>query len=87
MKAKKMEPLTILASFFAGVLLCGAIPVAYPDERHHTGERIFPGEYESHQAVWMLRPTYENKGGFPSTEPISDMIYGDGFQPTFTYRH
>jgi len=35
---------------------------------------IFPGEYESHQAMWMLWPTYENKAGFPSTDPISDMI-------------
>jgi agmatine deiminase len=35
---------------------------------------IFPGEYESHQAMWMLWPTYENKAGFPSTDPISEMI-------------
>ena len=35
---------------------------------------IFPGEYESHQAMWMLWPVYENKAGFPSTEPISDLI-------------
>jgi Porphyromonas-type peptidyl-arginine deiminase len=38
------------------------------------GEWLFPGEYESHQAMWMLWPTYENKAGFPSTEPMSDMI-------------
>ncbi len=38
------------------------------------GDWVFPGEYESHQAMWMLWPTYENKAGFPSTEPISDMI-------------
>lgn len=25
--------------------------------------------------MWMLWPTYENKAGFPSTEPISDMIH------------
>src|SRR5215475_1834572 len=37
-------------------------------------EWLFPGEYESHQAMWMLWPTYENKAGFPSTDPISDMI-------------
>ncbi len=37
-------------------------------------EWIFPGEYESHQAIWMLWPTYENKAGFPSTEPMADMI-------------
>jgi agmatine deiminase len=37
-------------------------------------EWVFPGEYESHQAMWMLWPTYENKAGFPSTEPIGDMI-------------
>ena len=38
------------------------------------GAWLFPGEYESHQAMWMLWPTYENKAGFPSTEPMSDMI-------------
>ena len=32
---------------------------------------LFPGEYESHQAMWMLWPTFENKAGFPSTEPMS----------------
>ncbi|HKQ73871.1 MAG TPA: agmatine deiminase family protein [Blastocatellia bacterium] len=37
-------------------------------------EWLFPGEFESHQAMWMLWPTYENKAGFPSTDPISDMI-------------
>jgi agmatine deiminase len=35
---------------------------------------LFPGEYESHQAMWMLWPTFENKAGFPSTEPEADMI-------------
>ncbi len=29
---------------------------------------------ESHQAMWMLWPTYENKAGFPSTEVVSDLI-------------
>ena len=33
-------------------------------ERNHD-EWIFPGEYESHEAMWMLWPTYENKAGFP----------------------
>ena len=37
-------------------------------------EWVFPGEYESHQAMWMLWPTFEYKAGFPSTEPIADMI-------------
>ena len=44
------------------------------EDRSGTGEWIFPGEYESHQAIWMLWPTYENKAGFPSTEPMADMI-------------
>jgi agmatine deiminase len=35
---------------------------------------IFPGEYESHEAMWMLWPTYENKAGFPSTTVVSDMV-------------
>ncbi len=35
---------------------------------------IFPGEYESHQAMWMLWPTYENKAGLPSTEVAGDLI-------------
>ena len=38
------------------------------------GGWAFPGEYESHQAMWMMWPTYENKAGFPSSEPMSDMI-------------
>jgi hypothetical protein len=38
------------------------------------GDWVFPGEYESHQAMWMLWPVVENKAGFPSTEPIGDMI-------------
>ncbi len=37
-------------------------------------EWVFPGEYESHQAMWMLWPTFEYKAGFPSTEPMADMI-------------
>ncbi len=35
---------------------------------------VFPGEYESHQAMWMLWPTYVNKAGFPSTGVVSDMV-------------
>ena len=42
-------------------------------ERNHD-EWIFPGEYESHEAMWMLWPTYENKAGFPSTDVVSDLI-------------
>ena len=37
-------------------------------------EWVFPGEFESHEAMWMLWPTYENKAGFPSTEVVSDLI-------------
>lgn len=37
-------------------------------------EWIFPGEFESHEAMWMLWPTYENKAGFLSTEVVSDLI-------------
>jgi agmatine deiminase len=44
------------------------------EERGGSDEWIFPGEYESHQAMWMLWPTYENKAGFPSSEPMADMI-------------
>ncbi|MCM3870971.1 MAG: agmatine deiminase family protein, partial [Pyrinomonadaceae bacterium] len=39
------------------------------------GDWIFPGEYESHQAMWMLWPVFENKAGFPSTEVVSDMVH------------
>jgi agmatine/peptidylarginine deiminase len=39
-----------------------------------SGEWIFPGECESHHAIWMLWPTYENKAGLPSTEPMAEMI-------------
>jgi agmatine deiminase len=51
----------------------GTANANYEDESGD-GEWLFPGEYESHQAMWMLWPTYENKEGFPSTEPISEMI-------------
>ena len=53
------------------LLLCaGASTPAHGTEE----DWIFPGEYESHEAMWMLWPTYENKAGFPSTEPVADMI-------------
>src|SRR5262245_53363206 len=45
------------------------------DSNDRSGEWLFPGEYESHQVMWMLWPTVENKAGFPSTEPVSDMIH------------
>jgi agmatine deiminase len=48
--------------------------VAGSDDMSDANEWLFPGEYESHQAMWMLWPTYENKAGFPSTDPMSDMI-------------
>ena len=40
----------------------------------NSDEWLFPGEHESHQAMWMLWPTYENKAGFPSTEVVNDLI-------------
>jgi agmatine deiminase len=43
-------------------------------EARAQAEWLFPGEYESHQAIWMLWPTYQNKAGFPSTEPMAEMI-------------
>jgi len=43
-------------------------------EMNQSAEWLFPGEFESHQAMWMLWPVFENKAGFPSTEPVSDMI-------------
>jgi agmatine deiminase len=51
--------------------LSGARP---GEEKSDAGEWLFPGEYEGHQALWMLWPVYENKAGFPSTEPMIDMI-------------
>src|SRR5262245_50866070 len=74
-KEKKMKTLTFLASLLVTVLLSGATALADSDEKHDAGEWLFPGEYESHQAMWMLWPTYENKAGFPSTEAIIDMIH------------
>jgi agmatine deiminase len=35
---------------------------------------VFPGEFESHEAMWMLWPVFEYKAGFPCTEPVSDMV-------------
>jgi hypothetical protein len=50
------------------------VSAAAPEDRRDADEWLFPGEYESHQAMWMLWPTYENKAGFPSADPMSDMI-------------
>ena len=36
----------------------------------------FSAEYESHEAVWLSWPVYENKKGLPSTEPMLQMIEG-----------
>ena len=69
-----MKALTSLTCCTVGIWLWGATALAGSTGKHSAGERIFPGEYESHQAIWMLWPTYENKAGFPSTEPMSDMI-------------
>ena len=52
-------------------LWAGSVETASANDN---GAWVFPGEYESHQAMWMLWPTYENKAGFPSTDPMSDMI-------------
>jgi agmatine deiminase len=65
------------------VLALAVVLPAPASTRHHEltaaaaggGEWVFPGEYESHQAMWMLWPTYVNKSGFPSTEVVSDMIH------------
>jgi agmatine deiminase len=51
--------------------LCARPAVGAPED---SGDWRFPGEYESHQAMWMTWPVYENKAGFPSTEPMSEMI-------------
>ena len=45
-----------------------------PASSPHEEDWIFPGEFESHQAMWMLWPTYENKAGLPSTEVTADLI-------------
>lgn len=52
--------------------LSAAAPVASAPDGS-AGDWVFPGEYESHEAMWMLWPTYENKAGFPSTTVVSDM--------------
>ncbi len=63
------------------LFLCVILPVGAPARvddltasHHGSSEWVFPGEYESHQAMWMLWPTYENKAGFPSTDVAADMI-------------
>jgi len=62
------------AVLVAGILILAAGPSPGSDGDRTGGGWIFPGEYESHQAMWMLWPTYENKVGFPSSEPMSEMI-------------
>ena len=62
-----------LSALFLGVLLFGA---SWSRGEGFSGstEWVFPGEYESHQAIWMSWPTFEYKAGFPSTEPMAEMI-------------
>jgi agmatine deiminase len=54
--------------------ISGGSAVSAFDGESGPSEWLFPGEYESHQAMWMLWPTFENKLGFPSTEPMREMI-------------
>jgi agmatine deiminase len=63
--------IVVMAS--AGCLPAGAHDHS-PTVESSAGEWLFPGEYESHQGMWMLWPTFEYKAGFPSTAPMSDMI-------------
>lgn len=67
MKADPFHVCLIAGTF----LFCSA---ARADSQRADGDWLFPGEFESHQAIWMLWPTYENKAGFPSTEPMAEMI-------------
>src|SRR5262245_7844732 len=66
----------IAVMIFSWWMIAGgtASAIAGSEDDSAASEWLFPGEYESHQAMWMLWPTYENKAGFPSTDPISDMI-------------
>lgn len=73
----------ILRSFVILFCLGAAAPALQPQAQSTSagaffsgdaGKWLFPGEYERHEAMWLLWPTYENKAGFPSTEVVSDMI-------------
>ena len=63
-----------LALFAAAALFFHADPSLAVDRHGGDSGWRFPGEYESHQAMWMLWPTFEYKAGFPSTEPMAEMI-------------
>jgi agmatine deiminase len=73
----------ILRSFVILFCLGAAAPALQPQAQSTSagaffngdaGKWLFPGECESHEAMWLLWPTYENKAGLPSTEVVSDMI-------------
>lgn len=62
---------------WSAVLLCAFLSYAARSGGEGfsgSNDWVFPGEYESHQAIWMSWPTFEYKAGFPSTEPMGDMI-------------
>ena len=69
-----MRPRHSLALLVAAVLGSNANPSLAVDGHGGDNRWLFPGEYESHQAMWMFWPTFEYKAGFPSTEPMGEMI-------------
>ena len=70
-----LASLTSAVSDMSRALAKGSNPrLSQPASTPNEDGWIFPGEYESHEAMWMLWPTYENKAGFPSTDVVSDLI-------------
>jgi agmatine deiminase len=74
-----MRTLKRLACLVLTALASVGSPLARADNHSITDDSatdqwLFPGEYERHQGMWMLWPTFEYKAGFPSTAPMIDMI-------------
>jgi agmatine deiminase len=69
-----MKAIGTLAVSMLCALLATSHQLAAADCHPQAGGWRFPGEYERQDAMWMLWPTFEYKAGFPSTEPMSDMI-------------
>jgi agmatine deiminase len=60
-------------SLLLGALIC-VLTVRAPEGSNEPERWVFPGEFESHQAMWMNWPVFEYKAGFSAIEPMTEMI-------------
>jgi len=60
-------------SLIVGAFIC-VLSTHTPETTSGPERWVFPGEFESHQAMWMSWPVFEYKAGFSSIEPMTEMI-------------